>query len=108
MFVIFIGTIRLLCLICILFVFRVVRVHLIGSREDILITYVSFQIVETMSYNAKVETFLGSLGNFYDTVPAEDLEMLLGPVIERVRSQPGSPLKGSPLGKILLPYRKRN
>ncbi|KAL0268345.1 UNVERIFIED_CONTAM: hypothetical protein PYX00_010322 [Menopon gallinae] len=69
------------------------------SKEDAMNNYVEElkKIVETMSYNANVETFLGSLGNFYDTVPAEDLEMLLGPVIERVRSQPGSPLKGSPL-----------
>ena len=57
------------------------------------------QIVETMSYTENVANFLGSLGSFYDNVPVEDLELLIGNVIERVRSQPGSPLSGSPFGK---------
>lgn len=51
-----------------------------------------------MSYNDNVGMFLGSLGNFYDNVPVEDIEMLLGPVMERVRGQPGSPLQNSPIG----------
>jgi hypothetical protein len=55
--------------------------------------------VETMSYTDNVANFLGSLGSFYDTIPVEDLELLVGNVIERVRSQPGSPLNNSPLGK---------
>nr|CAD7440667.1 unnamed protein product [Timema bartmani] len=54
-------------------------------------------IVETMSYTENVADFLGSLGSFYNSVPMEDLELLVGNVIERVRSQPGSPLNGSPL-----------
>jgi hypothetical protein len=52
-----------------------------------------------MSYTDNVANFLGSLGSFYDAVPVEDLELLVGNVLERVRSQPGSPLSSSPLGK---------
>lgn len=52
-----------------------------------------------MSYTDNVANFLGSLDSFYESVPAEDLELLVGPVLERMRSQPGSPLSGSPLGK---------
>jgi len=52
-----------------------------------------------MSYTDNVANFLGSLGSFYDAVPVEDLELLVGNVIERVRSQPGSPLRNSPLSK---------
>lgn len=63
---------------------------------------VILQIVETMSYTDNVATFLGSLDSFYETVPAEDLELLVGPVLERIRSQPGSPLSGSPLGSFPL------
>jgi len=61
------------------------------------------QIVETMSYTDNVATFLGSLDSFYESVPAEDLELLVGPVLERMRSQPGSPLSSSPLGLLLSP-----
>nr|XP_033336663.1 uncharacterized protein LOC117226448 [Megalopta genalis] len=50
-----------------------------------------------MSYTDKVANFLGSLDTFYESVPQEDLELLVGPVLERMRSQPGSPLSGSPL-----------
>jgi hypothetical protein len=70
-----------------------------------LLAFISFcvsdacQIVETMSYTDNVATFLCSLGSFYDSVPVEDLELLVGNVIERIRSQPGSPLSASPLGK---------
>lgn len=59
---------------------------------------IALQIVETMSYTDNVATFLGSLDSFYESVPAEDLELLVGPVLERIRSQPGSPLSGSPYG----------
>lgn len=55
-----------------------------------------------MSYTDNVATFLGSLDSFYESVPAEDLELLVGPVLERIRSQPGSPLSGSPLGLFPL------
>ncbi|KDR11486.1 Acyl-CoA-binding domain-containing protein 5 [Zootermopsis nevadensis] len=69
------------------------------SREEAMNNYVEElkKIVETMSYTDNVATFLGSLGSFYDSVPVEDLELLVGNVIERIRSQPGSPLGGSPL-----------
>lgn len=53
-----------------------------------------------MSYTDNVANFLTSLESFYESVPVEDLEMLIGPVIERVQSQPGSPLSGSPLGSL--------
>ncbi|PSN41072.1 hypothetical protein C0J52_10614 [Blattella germanica] len=68
------------------------------SQEEAMNNYVEElkKIVETMSYTDNVATFLGSLGSFYDNVPPEDLELLIGNVIERVRSQPGSPLSGSP------------
>ncbi|KAK1124387.1 hypothetical protein K0M31_006751 [Melipona bicolor] len=55
------------------------------------------KIVETMSYTDKVANFLDSLDSFCESVPPEDLELLLGPVLERMRSQPGMPLSGSPL-----------
>lgn len=63
-----------------------------------VLNVIALQIVETMSYTDNVATFLGSLDSFYESVPAEDLELLVGPVLERIRSQPGSPLSGSPLG----------
>lgn len=65
-------------------------------------TSVTLQIVETMSYTDNVATFLGSLDSFYESVPTEDLELLVGPVLERMRSQPGSPLSGSPLGSLFF------
>lgn len=54
-----------------------------------------------MSYTDKVANFLDSLDSFCESVPAEDLELLLGPVLERMRSQPDLPLSGSPLGLYL-------
>ncbi|KAL1451784.1 hypothetical protein WDU94_006130 [Cyamophila willieti] len=73
------------------------------SKDDAMKGYVEElrKIVETMSYNDNVETFMGSLDSFYENVPAQELDMILGPVIERVRSQPGSPLSKSPLGSPL-------
>ncbi|XP_063237531.1 acyl-CoA-binding domain-containing protein 4 isoform X2 [Bacillus rossius redtenbacheri] len=64
------------------------------SREEAMNNYVEElkKIVETMSYTDNVADFLGSLGSFYDHVPMQDLELLIGNVIERVRSQPGSPV----------------
>ncbi|XP_011301720.1 acyl-CoA-binding domain-containing protein 4 [Fopius arisanus] len=81
------------------------------SRQEAMNNYVDElkKIVETMSYTDNVATFLGSLDAFYESVPAEDLELLVGPVIERMRSQPGSPLSGSPLGsRETSPQRVRN
>ncbi|CAD6233432.1 GSCOCG00007190001-RA-CDS [Cotesia congregata] len=81
------------------------------SRQEAMNNYVEElkKIVETMSYTDNVANFLGSLDSFYESVPSEDLEMLVGPVIERMRSQPGSPLSGSPLGsRETSPQRVRN
>lgn len=81
------------------------------SRNEAMNNYVDElkKIVETMSYTDNVANFLGSLDSFYESVPSEDLELLVGPVIERMRSQPGSPLSGSPLGsRETSPHRVRN
>ncbi|XP_034944730.1 acyl-CoA-binding domain-containing protein 5 isoform X2 [Chelonus insularis] len=81
------------------------------SRNEAMNNYVEElkKIVETMSYTDNVANFLGSLDSFYESVPVEDLEMLVGPVIERMRSQPGSPLSASPLGsRETSPQRVRN
>lgn len=81
------------------------------SRMEAMNNYVDElkKIVETMSYTDNVANFLGSLDSFYESVPAEDLELLVGPVLERMRSQPGSPLSGSPLGsRETSPNRVRN
>ncbi|XP_043258402.1 acyl-CoA-binding domain-containing protein 5 [Colletes gigas] len=69
------------------------------SKTEAMNNYVEElkKIIETMSYTDKVANFLGSLDTFYESVPAEDLELLVGPVLERIRSQPGSPLSSSPL-----------
>lgn len=50
-----------------------------------------------MSYTDKVANFLEAPTNELDTVNMEDLELVAGDVIERVRSQPNSPL-----GNILI------
>jgi len=69
------------------------------TKEEAMAHYVQElrKIVETMSYTDNVAMFLNSLDNFYENVPVEDLEMLVGPVIEKIRSRPNSPLSGSPL-----------
>lgn len=69
------------------------------TKEEAMMHYVEElrKIVETMSYTDNVATFLNSLDNFYENVPAADLELLVGPIIEKIRSRPGSPLSGSPL-----------
>ncbi|XP_076757047.1 acyl-CoA-binding domain-containing protein 4 [Xylocopa sonorina] len=69
------------------------------SRTEAMNNYVEElkKIVETMSYTDKVASFLDSLDSFCESVPPQDLELLLGPVLERMRSQPGMPLSGSPL-----------
>ncbi|XP_058809889.1 acyl-CoA-binding domain-containing protein 5 isoform X2 [Phymastichus coffea] len=59
------------------------------SKEEAMNNYVEElkKIVETMSYTENVATFLSSLNSFYETVPAEDLELVCGSVLERIRSQ---------------------
>lgn len=57
-------------------------------------------IVETMSYSDKVANFLEAPTNELDTINLDDLELVAGDVLERVRSQPNSPLasrEGSPI-----------
>lgn len=54
-----------------------------------------------MFYTDNVANFLDSLDSFCESVPPKDLELLLGPVLERMRSQPGMPLTISPLGLYL-------
>lgn len=81
------------------------------SREEAMINYVEElkKIVETMAYTDNVANFLTSLDSFYESVPSADLEMLIGPVIEKVRSQPGSPLSSSPLAsREASPHRLMN
>lgn len=56
------------------------------------------KIVETMAFTDNVAEFLTSLDSFSAQVPVEDLELCIGPALEKVRSQPGSPLAGTPLG----------
>ncbi|XP_060523075.1 acyl-CoA-binding domain-containing protein 5 [Cylas formicarius] len=57
-------------------------------------------IVETMSYSDKVANFLEAPTNELDSINFDDLELVAGDVLERVRSQPNSPLasrEGSPI-----------
>lgn len=51
-----------------------------------------FSIVETMSYSDKVANFLEAPTNELDTINIDDLELVAGDVMERVRSLPNSPL----------------
>ncbi|XP_017884569.1 acyl-CoA-binding domain-containing protein 5 [Ceratina calcarata] len=81
------------------------------SRTEAMNNYVDElkKIVETMSYTDKVANFLDSLDSFCESVPPEDLELLLGPVLERMRSQPDMPLSGSPLAsRETSPHRACN
>lgn len=47
-----------------------------------------------MSYTDKVANFLEAPTNELDTINFNDLELVAGDVLERVRSQPNSPLGG--------------
>ncbi|KAG8236006.1 hypothetical protein J437_LFUL016371 [Ladona fulva] len=55
------------------------------------------KIVETMSYTENVAQFLESLDSFYERVPQEDLNMLVGNIVERVVGGSGesSPIRPS-------------
>lgn len=50
-----------------------------------------------MSYTDKVANFLEAPTNELDTINFDDLELVAGDVLERVRSQPNSPLGLLPL-----------
>lgn len=69
------------------------------SRHEAMENYVEQlkKIVETMSYTDNVANFLESLGSFYETVPQEDLHMLVGNIIERVGSREASPQRAEPV-----------
>ncbi|XP_071442547.1 acyl-CoA-binding domain-containing protein 5-like [Hetaerina americana] len=68
-------------------------------REEAMDNYVEElkKIVETMSYTENVAQFLESLDSFYEKVPAEDLNLLVGSIVERVVGGSGesSPLRPS-------------
>ncbi|KAJ8687854.1 hypothetical protein QAD02_023649 [Eretmocerus hayati] len=68
------------------------------SREEAMINYVEElkKIVETMSYNENVANFMDSFDAFYESVPIDDLELVVGPIMDRLRSQSGGAL--TPLG----------
>lgn len=57
------------------------------GKEEAMEAYVEElkKIVETMAYNDNVETFMGSLDSFYENVPAEELDMILGKEKVQVR-----------------------
>jgi hypothetical protein len=50
-----------------------------------------------MSYTDNVANFLESLGSFYETVPQEDLNLLVGNIMQRVGSREASPQRAEPL-----------
>ncbi|CAH1283232.1 unnamed protein product [Diabrotica balteata] len=71
-------------------------------KQEAMTKYVDelHSIVETMSYSDKVANFLEAPTNELDAINFDDLELIAGDVIERVRSQPNSPLasrEGSPI-----------
>lgn len=80
------------------------------SKEEAMKNYVEElkKIVETMSYTENVANFIGSLDSFYESVPVQDLELIVGPVLERIRAQADSSLSGSSVGsRETSPIRKK-
>lgn len=80
------------------------------SKEEAMINYVDElkKIVETMSYTENVANFIGSLDSFYESIPVQDLELIVGPVLERIRAQADSSLSGSSVGsRETSPIRKK-
>ncbi|XP_056630080.1 acyl-CoA-binding domain-containing protein 5 [Diorhabda sublineata] len=72
------------------------------TKQEAMNKYVNelHTIVETMSYSDKVANFLEAPTNELDSINIDDLELIAGDVLERVRSQPNSPLasrEGSPI-----------
>ncbi|KAK4884535.1 hypothetical protein RN001_000806 [Aquatica leii] len=63
------------------------------SKQDAMKHYVDelHRIVETMSYSDKVESFLEAPPNEMDSLNMADLQLIVGDVIERVRSRSNSP-----------------
>ncbi|CAG9859484.1 unnamed protein product [Phyllotreta striolata] len=71
------------------------------SSQEAMAKYVDelHSIVETMSYSDKVANFLEAPTDELECINFDDLELVAGDVLERVRSQPNSPLasrEGSP------------
>ncbi|XP_074034550.1 uncharacterized protein [Leptinotarsa decemlineata] len=64
------------------------------SKEESMAKYVDelHSIVETMSYSDKVANFLEAPTDELDSINIDDLQLVAGDVIERVRSLPNSPL----------------
>lgn len=54
--------------------------------------FINFRIVETMSYSDKVANFLEAPPSELDSLNIADLELIVGDVMERVRSESNSPL----------------
>ncbi|KAG5899546.1 hypothetical protein JTB14_008232 [Gonioctena quinquepunctata] len=72
------------------------------TKEGAMAKYVDelHSIVETMSYSDKVANFLEAPTDELDSINMDDLELVAGDVIERVRSLPNSPIasrEGSPI-----------
>jgi len=64
------------------------------SKQDAMTHYVDelHRIVETMSYSDKVANFLEAPPSELDSLNIADLELIVGDVMERVRSQSNSPI----------------
>jgi len=64
------------------------------SKQDAMTHYVDelHRIVETMSYSDKVANFLEAPPSELDSLNMADLELVVGDVMERVRSQSSSPI----------------
>ena len=64
------------------------------SKQEAMKRYVDelHRIVETMSYSDKVENFLEAPPSELDSLNMADLELIVGDVMERVRSRSNSPL----------------
>lgn len=62
----------------------------ISFYPDLLETF--FQIVETVSNSSMDNVDKSEIDSFYASVPLKDLELVVGPVIDRARSRSNSPL----------------
>ncbi|KAJ8980154.1 hypothetical protein NQ317_014649 [Molorchus minor] len=61
--------------------------HILRFSQDLL-----QRIIETMSFSDKVANFLEAPTDELDLINMDDVELIAGDVLERVRSQPNSPL----------------
>lgn len=64
------------------------------TKEDAMLAYLSQLngIVEKMAAKGNVEEFLTGMDDFYAQVPAKDVDLCIGPTIEKIRAQSASPL----------------